>query len=230
VDSKPEVNYKTDEQYADMMQKGKKRVTILGIVLTIIGVLLLVIIILPNNFTHSLVASNQQIFNYGMVGFLFLGVFLLVGTRIATQPPIPTKTIKNFTITGYPKSHIKDAIHNWIIEEKITLDEEKDDFIKGHFGWGSIGTWEEFKGVKTFFEVYIFARQNEEGFDVNTYGWVKQQGRRPYLGHVTALSRTPHYIEMELGGNEKRLGGERKKGLEVINNLWTKLETMTNKV
>jgi hypothetical protein len=207
------------EQYEDQIRKGKKRITLIGITFTIIGALLLVTTILPNNFTHSLVSSNLQIFTYGTVGFLFLGVFLLVGTRIVMQPPIPTKTIKNFTVTGYPQSHIKDAIHNWIIEEKINVETERDDFIRGHLGTGLVGA---FEGVQTFFEVYIFAKQDGTGFDVNTYGWIKQQSRR-------RGTQTPFYIEMELSENPKRLGGPRKKGWQVINNLWTKLETMQNK-
>jgi hypothetical protein len=74
-------------------------------------------------------------------------------------------------------------------------------------------------------EVYIFVRQDGTGFDVNTYGWVKQQGRRLNRGGT----RTPFYVEMELAGNAKNLSEERKNGLKVINNLWTKLEAMTNK-
>jgi hypothetical protein len=215
------------EQYEAQIQKGKKRVTLLGIVFLIIGILLIAISILPNNPLRPLISSNLEGFSLVAIGLLVIGSFFLAASKLGTQPPIPTKTIKNFTITGYPKSHIKDAVHNWIIEEKINVETERDDFIRGNLGTGLVGA---FEGAQTFFEVYIFAKQDDVGFDVNTYGWVKQQGRRPYLPQVTSLRRTPHYIEMELAGNAKRLGVERRNGLKVINNLWTKLETMTNKV
>jgi hypothetical protein len=208
------------EQYEAQIRKGKKRVTIIGTILLIIGILLIVISILPNNPLQSVVSSNLEGFSYVAVGFLGFGAFFLAAAKLGTQPDIPTKTIKNFHVTGYPQSHIKDAVHNWIIEEKITLDTERDDFISGHIGWGFLGT---FKGVQTFFEVYIFARQDGDGFDVNTYGWVKQQGRR----WRRAGARTLLYTEMELGGNAKRLGEERKNGWKAINNLWTKLEEMS---
>jgi hypothetical protein len=208
------------EQYEDQIQKGKKRATLIGIVLLIIGALLIVISILPNNPLRPLISSNLEEFSFVAIGLLVFGAFFLAASKLGTQPAIPTKTIKNFTITGHSQSQIKDIIHNWITEEKITLDEEKNDFIRGHIGWGTLGT---FKGVETFFEVYIFARQEGDEFDVNTYGWVKQQGLRP-----RSWTRTPHWIEMELSENPKRLGTERRNGWKVINNLWTKLETMTN--
>ena len=125
-----EEDAETKEYYLNL-QKGKKRVTIIGSILIVIGALFLVLPLMPP--FQSLSFLNSGFFFFVDFGLLVFGAFLLI-SRIVANPQYQkrqSKTIKNITITGRTLEDVNSEILKWVEEQKIFLEEQKDNHFKG---------------------------------------------------------------------------------------------------
>ncbi|MDR1993628.1 MAG: winged helix-turn-helix domain-containing protein [Nitrososphaerota archaeon] len=145
-------------------------------------------------------------------GFIFSIVFVYFFYRMIRPKPkeqnqkAQNRTIQEVFVSGRQLEEIKDVIQNWIREENITIEAEREGFIKGRIGIPSGLGWT----FPKYFEVSFKSEQN--GVRVHTEGWIGIYDMR------------------ERSFSSKRLavfGIPRKKGLEVMEHLWQTLRTIS---
>jgi hypothetical protein len=116
------------------------------------------------------------------------------------------RTVQDLIVSGRSLEEVKAQIHNWITKEGITLEAERDDFIRGRLGVPSgLGLT-----APKYFEVTL---QTQNGaVKVHTEGWVSvfDVSERSFTNNRFAMGSIP-----------------RRKGWQVLNRLWMQLKEMS---
>ncbi|MCW4030416.1 MAG: winged helix-turn-helix domain-containing protein [Candidatus Bathyarchaeota archaeon] len=116
------------------------------------------------------------------------------------------RTVQDILVFGRTLEEVKAQIQYWINQEGITLEAERDDYVRGRLGIPSgLGLT-----APKYFEVTLQAQDGN--VKVHTEGWIS----------VYDLS------ELSFTNNRLAMGSiPRRKGWQVINRLWTELKTMS---
>ncbi len=122
------------------------------------------------------------------------------------QQAEPPRTVKDVFVNGRSLPEVKEELHRWVEAEKITVEVERDDFIKGRLGIPSgLGLT-----APKYFEVTLKPEQN--GVAVHTEGWISvfDISEKSFTNKIFATGNIP-----------------RRKGWKVINHLWTRLKAIS---
>jgi hypothetical protein len=115
----------------------------------------------------------------------------------------PPRTVENIFVAGKNLQQVKRAVHQWIAEEKISIEVERDDFVRGRLGIPSgLGLT-----APKYFEVSL--KPQQDGVMVHTEGWISlyDVSERSFTKSLFALGNIP-----------------RRKGWKVMEHLWTRLK------
>ncbi len=118
----------------------------------------------------------------------------------------PTRTVKKVFVSGRNLFGVKAEVQSWVRDEDITVEVERDDFIRGRLGVPSGLGWTAPK----YFEVSL--KPEQTGVMVHTEGWIS-------LYDVSERSFSKSALVVG--------GTSRKKGWDVIERLWERLQTMS---
>jgi len=116
------------------------------------------------------------------------------------------RTIKDVFVSGRRADEVKEEIQNWVREEGIIIEVEREGFIRGRLGIPSgLGLT-----APKYFEVSLKSDQN--GVMVHTEGWISlyDVSEKSFSDEILAVGNIP-----------------RKKGWKVINHLWQKLRALS---
>jgi DNA-binding transcriptional ArsR family regulator len=148
----------------------------------------------------------------GLFGFISCSIFLYFFYRMI-RPPSPrnnqkdqTRTVEDIFVSGRNLQEVKEEVLRWIREEGISIEVERDGFIRGRLGIPSgLGLT-----APKYFEVSFKPDQN--GVMIHTEGWIS-------LFDVSERSFSKSAL---ISG-----GIPRRKGWKVIERLWNRLRTMS---
>jgi hypothetical protein len=116
------------------------------------------------------------------------------------------RTIQDVFVSGRQLQEVKEEIQNWIIDEGINVEVEREGFIRGRLGIPSgLGLT-----APKYFEVSFKSDQN--GVMVHTEGWIS----------LYDVSEKSFSNKILIYGNIPR-----RKGWKVIEHLWQKLRAMS---
>jgi DNA-binding transcriptional ArsR family regulator len=112
------------------------------------------------------------------------------------------RTKKDIFVLGRSPEQVKEEVHQWMNSEKIKMEIEKEGFVRGKIDSPS-------ELILTF---EISLSQKEKGVFVHTEGWLNAYDVSEY--HLTNIFSFDDKAVL------------RRKGWEIINVLWAKLETL----
>jgi len=118
----------------------------------------------------------------------------------------PSRTVKDILVSGRTMREVKEEIRRWTTDEKITVEVERDDFVRGRLGIPSgLGLT-----APKYFEVSL--KQDQNGVSVHTEGWISMfdVSERSFSESVLAYGNIP-----------------RRKGWKVMEKLWSRLRSMS---
>lgn len=147
----------------------------------------------------------------GIFGFVTAMIFTYFFYRMIRPVKIQaqknqTRTIQDIGVSGRNLQEVKEEIQRWIKEEGITIEAEREGFIRGRLGIPSgLGLT-----APKYFEVSFKPDQN--GVMVHTEGWIS----------VFDVSERSFSNTALIAG-----GIPRKKGWKVIEHLWERLRAMS---
>jgi DNA-binding HxlR family transcriptional regulator len=144
----------------------------------------------------------------GIVGFFFAVIFTyffyrMIRPQRGNVGETPPRTVENIFVAGKNLQQVKRAVHQWIAEEKISIEVERDDFVRGRLGIPSgLGLT-----APKYFEVSL--KPQQDGVMVHTEGWISlyDVSERSFTKSLFALGNIP-----------------RRKGWKVMEHLWTRLK------
>jgi len=113
------------------------------------------------------------------------------------------RTIKDIFVLGRQPEEVKKVVHNWVKEEGIIIEIEREGFLRGRLGIPSgLGLT-----APKYFEVSY--KSDQDGVMVHTEGWISvyDVSEKCFSDDTLAVGNIP-----------------RKKGWKVINNLWRRLK------
>jgi hypothetical protein len=116
------------------------------------------------------------------------------------------RTIQNILVSGRELQEVKEEVQRWINEEGITIEVEREGFVRGRLGIPSgLGLT-----APKYFEVSWKPEQN--GLMVHTEGWISlyDVSERSFSKTATVSGGIP-----------------RRKGWKVMENLWDRLKAMS---
>ncbi|MCL2358879.1 MAG: helix-turn-helix domain-containing protein [Candidatus Bathyarchaeota archaeon] len=115
------------------------------------------------------------------------------------------RTIQDVFVSGRRPEEVKEEIQNWIREENIVIEIEREGFIRGRLGIPALGLT-----APKYFEVSFKPDQN--GVMVHTEGWISVYdiSEKSFSNKALTVGSIP-----------------RKKGWKVINRLWLKLRAIS---
>ena len=117
------------------------------------------------------------------------------------------RTIQDIFVSRRNLQEVKAEVMDWIKKEKISIEIEQDNLIRGRLGISSgLGLT-----APKYFEVSLKSDQN--GVLVHTEGWISVFGLSEMSFSKTSLSKG---------------GIPRKKGWKVIEHLWKSLSAISN--
>ncbi|MBA3045597.1 MAG: zinc ribbon domain-containing protein [Candidatus Thermoplasmatota archaeon] len=118
------------------------------------------------------------------------------------------RTIKDIEVYGRNIQEVRDEVIRWMNDNKIKTDEQREDFIKGRIGTpGGLGLT-----APKYFEISF--KQAQSGTIVHTVGFIGVYG----------VSESSFDKDAVMGMIPRR------KGWEVINDLWRRLESLSHNV
>ena len=138
--------------------------------------------------------------------FLFFFYRMIRPSSQTNNQKDQTRTIENIRVSGRTLQEVKDEVMRWIEEEGISLEVEREGFIRGRLGIPSGLGWTAPK----YFEVSFKPDQNV--VMVHTEGWIS----------MFDVSEKSFSKKILIYGNIPR-----RKGWKVIERLWKRLETMS---
>ena len=186
-------------------QKGWRRLWVVILVLNSAGLLLLLSL-------TSLGYIDLGGLARGVVGFISSTVcfyFLFKMIRPMTKNQVQrgqARTIQDIFVSGRHLQEVHEEIQRWVNEEGITIEAEREGFIRGRLGTPS--------GLVTtpkYFEVSYKPDHNQNGVIVHTEGWIS----------IFGVSERSFSKTMLAYG-----GAPRKKGWKVIEHLWQRLKEL----
>jgi DNA-binding transcriptional ArsR family regulator len=122
-------------------------------------------------------------------------------TRDKEQP----RTIQDVLVTGKEPADVAEAVRNWVVEEKIVIENQREGFIRGRIGVPSgLGLT-----APKYFEVSW--KPEQSGVLVHTEGWIS-------LYDLSERDFSPTAFAGRL---------PRRKGWAVMEHLWTKLHDLS---
>jgi hypothetical protein len=148
----------------------------------------------------------------GLSSFIFGMIFIYFFYRMI-RPPAQTqvqknqfRTIKDIFVPGRDLKEVREEVMRWIKDEKIKLEMDLDEFVRGRLGIPSgLGLT-----APKYFEVSFKSDQN--GVMVHTEGWISlyDVSERSFSTNILAFGNIP-----------------RRKGWKVMEHLWKRLRTMS---
>lgn len=153
----------------------------------------------------------QGVFAF-VTGIIFLYFFYRMirpvnRTISPTQPKNnPDRTVEDIFVSGRTLQEVNEQVQNWIKQEEIIIEAEREDFIRGRLGIPSgLGLT-----APKYFEVSFKPEQN--GVKVHTEGWISvyDVSEKSFSNNPLAMGSIP-----------------RRKGWKVIEHLWTLLRQMS---
>jgi hypothetical protein len=146
------------------------------------------------------------------IGFIFTMMFTYFFYRMVRpkakeqNQKEQDRTIQDVFVSGRHQEEVKEEIQNWIREEGITIEVEREGFIRGRLGIPSgLGLT-----APKYFEVTFKSDQN--GVLVHTEGWISlyDVSEKSFSNKTLAFGNIP-----------------RQKGWKVISRLWQKLKAIS---
>jgi hypothetical protein len=115
------------------------------------------------------------------------------------------RTVQEVLVSGRTIQEVREEVYRWLEEWGINKEKEQDDFIRGRMGIpGGLGLT-----APKYFEVSF--KPTEKGVLVHTEGWIGVYG----------VSESSFSKSAFLGGIPRR------KGWKTIEQLWTRLRSMS---
>ncbi len=148
----------------------------------------------------------------GMFAVALSMVFTYFYYRMIRPPPPnqqkaePPRTTKDIAVIGRSLPEVKAEVRRWVEAERITVEIERDDFLRGRLGIPSgLGLT-----APKYFEVSL--KQEQNSVTAHTEGWISMfdVSEKSFTSKVFATGNIP-----------------RRKGWKVINQLWTRLEAFS---
>ncbi|MCW4009727.1 MAG: winged helix-turn-helix domain-containing protein [Candidatus Bathyarchaeota archaeon] len=115
----------------------------------------------------------------------------------------PPRTIEDIFVSGRTLREVKEEVHRWIAEEGITVEMERDDFVRGRLGIPSgLGLT-----APKYFEIAL--KSDNNGVMVHTEGWISMfdVSEKSFSNSILTYGSLP-----------------RRKGWKVMENLWLRLK------
>lgn len=142
----------------------------------------------------------------GAFAFIFGMAFLYFFYRMIRPPrngqKEQTRTIQDITLSGKTIQEVKEEVSRWIADQRIEVEAEREDFIRGRLGIPSgLGLT-----APKYFEVVV--KPAENGVLVHTEGWIS----------LYDVSERSFSNRIFISGNIPR-----RKGWKVMSNLWQRL-------
>lgn len=192
----------------DVMQTKKKwwkRFWVVAILLNVAALIVTVTLYLL-----QIVESGMLIL--GFTSFVFGMIFLYFYYRMIRPPTQKqgqknqSRTIKDIRVSERTLTEVKAEVARWIREEKIIVEMDTEDFVRGRLGIPSgLGLT-----APKYFEVSLKPYQN--GVLVHTEGWIS----------LYDVSERSFSDKLLISGNIPR-----RKGWKVMEHLWERLRTMS---
>lgn len=186
-------------------RKWWRRFWTAAILLQSAGLAVVLALYFLGSFDFTWVVRSLFAFISGMLFLYFFYRMIRPPSQKSNQKD-PTRTVEDILVSGRNLQEVKEEVTRWIREEGISVEVEREGFIRGRLGIPSgLGLT-----APKYFEVSFKPDQN--GVMVHTEGWIS-------LYDVSERSFSKSALTSG--------GIPRRKGWKVIEHLWKRLRTMS---